>query len=123
MVFLPEATDFIAENKAQAYDMAEPLDGPLVTEYKSLAKKLGMWLSLGSVHVKDLNEERKRVYNTHIIIDSNGNTASTYSKVHMFDVDIPGFRMRESDYTVPGLDIASPVPTPVGKVGLGIISF
>ncbi|KAK8781016.1 hypothetical protein V5799_017646 [Amblyomma americanum] len=88
MVFLPEAVDFIAEKKAQAYELAEPLDGPIVTKYKELAKKLGVWLSLGSVHVKDPNEPSSRIYNTHVLINSTGDTVGTYSKVHLFDVDV-----------------------------------
>ncbi|XP_065279971.1 nitrilase and fragile histidine triad fusion protein NitFhit isoform X3 [Dermacentor albipictus] len=82
VVFLPEAVDFIAEKKAQAYELAEPLDGPIVT--------------------------------------STGDTVGTYSKVHLFDVDVGTFRSRESDYTIAGSTIPVPVTTPAGKVGLGI---
>lgn len=120
VVFLPEAVDFIAEKKAQAYELAEPLDGPIVTQYKELAKKLGVWLSLGSVHVKDPKEASNRIYNTHVIINSAGDTIGTYSKVHLFDVDVGTVRSRESDYTVAGSAIPTPVATPAGKVGLGI---
>ncbi|XP_050031607.1 deaminated glutathione amidase isoform X1 [Dermacentor andersoni] len=120
VVFLPEAVDFIAEKKAQAYELAEPLDGPIVTKYKELARKLGVWLSLGSVHVKDLNEPSSRIYNTHVVINSTGDTVGTYSKVHLFDVDVGTFRSRESDYTIAGSTIPVPVTTPAGKVGLGI---
>ncbi|XP_075729573.1 ntrilase and fragile histidine triad fusion protein NitFhit isoform X2 [Rhipicephalus microplus] len=115
VVFLPEAVDFIAEKKAQAYELAEPLDGPIVTQYKELAKKLGVWLSLGSVHVKDPKEASNRIYNTHVIINSTGDTIGTYSKVHLFDVDVGTVRSRESDYTVAGSAIPTPVATPAGK--------
>ncbi|KAH6921644.1 hypothetical protein HPB50_003845 [Hyalomma asiaticum] len=115
VVFLPEAVDFIAEKKAQAYELAEPLDGPIVTKYKELAKKLGVWLSLGSVHVKDPNELSSRIYNTHVVINSTGDTVGTYSKVHLFDVDVGTVRSRESDYTIAGSMIPTPVATPVGK--------
>lgn len=120
MVFLPEATDYVAESKAQAHEMAEPLDGPLVAKYRNLAKERGIWLSLGSVHVKDPEGSSGRVRNTHVVINGLGEIAATYSKVHLFDVDVPGFRMKESDYTIAGGELTSPVPTPVGKVGLGI---
>lgn len=120
VVFLPEAVDFIAEKKAQAYELAEPLDGPIVTKYKELARKLGVWLSLGSVHVKDPNEPSSRIYNTHVVINSTGDTVGTYSKVHLFDVDVGTVRSRESDYTIAGSTIPVPVTTPAGKVGLGI---
>ncbi|CAN8001267.1 unnamed protein product [Ixodes hexagonus] len=122
MVFLPEAMDFLAEKKAQAYELAEPLDGPLITKYKNLAKQLSVWLSLGSVHVKDTNKDGNKVCNTHVVINSNGDILETYSKVHMFDVDVPGSRIRESDYTAAGTRIARPVTTPVGKVGLGFLT-
>lgn len=43
----------------------------------------------------------------------------------MFDVDIPekSTRIMESDYVIPGERIVPPVETPVGKVGLAIVSF
>jgi len=43
----------------------------------------------------------------------------------MFDVDIPekNTRIMESDYVIPGERIVPPVETPVGKVGLAIVSF
>ena len=41
----------------------------------------------------------------------------------MFDLDIPGkVRLCESDYTIPGERIVPPVATPVGKVGMAIVS-
>jgi hypothetical protein len=43
----------------------------------------------------------------------------------MVDVDIPEKNTRgmESDYVIPGERIVPPVETPVGKVGLAIVSF
>jgi hypothetical protein len=43
----------------------------------------------------------------------------------MFDVDIPekNTRIMESDYVLPGQRLVAPVETPVGKVGLAIVSF
>jgi hypothetical protein len=43
----------------------------------------------------------------------------------MFDVDMPekSTRIMESDYVIPGERIVPPVETPVGKVGLAIVSF
>lgn len=63
--------------------------------------------------------------NSHIVINSEGDIVSVYHKVHMFDVDIPEKKTRimESDYVLPGERIVAPVETPVGKVGLAIVSF
>lgn len=52
MVFLPEAFDFIGENKEDTLQLAESLDGPLVINLKNLAKANNTWLSLGGMHVK-----------------------------------------------------------------------
>ena len=66
----------------------------------------------------------KRVRNTHILIDSEGDIRATYDKSHLFDLDLKGrVRLCESDYTVPGQSIVPPVTTPVGKVALSTVSF
>ena len=65
-----------------------------------------------------------RVLNTQVIIDSEGEVKATYSKTHLFDLDIKGkVRLCESDYTIPGPRMEPPVDTPVGKVGLAIVSL
>jgi predicted amidohydrolase len=44
-----------------------------------------------------------------------------YRKIHLFDVDIKnGPQLMESRHTVAGDKIATPIPTPVGQIGLGI---
>ena len=41
------------------------------------------------------NEEDKKIYNTHLLINSTGDLVETYSKAHLFDVEIPGkFRLK-----------------------------
>lgn len=52
MIFLPESFDYIEEDKAKSFEMAETLDGSLINNYKSLAKSLDIWLSLGGFHEK-----------------------------------------------------------------------
>lgn len=119
MVFLPEAVDYIGESKQQSIEMAEDLNGTTISKYRDLAKQLGIWLSIGGFHQKVKDE--KKVLNTHVIIDDSGEIKSTYSKTHLFDLDIPGkVRLCESDYTVPGDAMVSPIVTPVGRVGLTI---
>ncbi|XP_077983209.1 deaminated glutathione amidase-like [Glandiceps talaboti] len=118
MTFLPEAFDYIADNREKSIAMAEPLDGHVVQTMKSLARQHDMWLSLGGMHRK-VDEETKRVYNSHIVVSNNGDIVAVYNKTHLFDVDIKGHvRLKESDFTIPGDAIVPPVNTPVGKVGL-----
>lgn len=52
MIFLPESFDYIEEDRAKSLNLAEPIDGSLIKDYKSLAKSLGVWLSLGGFHEK-----------------------------------------------------------------------
>ncbi|XP_052822841.1 deaminated glutathione amidase isoform X2 [Octopus bimaculoides] len=117
MVFLPECFDYIGESIKQSLEQSESLDGHLVSKYKGVAKELQIWLSLGGFHQKNTDQFVK---NTHIIINSDGHVVTTYEKIHMFDADIKGLSLHESDYTTPGKCIKPPVVTPVGKVGLGI---
>jgi len=52
MIFLPESFDYIVEDKSESFRLAESMDGPLIDGYKSLAKSLNVWLSLGGFHEK-----------------------------------------------------------------------
>lgn len=58
------------------------------------------------------------------MIDNKGDVRGVYRKTHLFDVDIPGGAViHESDYIIPGTKIEPPVVTPVGRVGMAIVSF
>ena len=58
------------------------------------------------------------------MVNDQGKLASVYRKCHLFNVDITGGpSLRESDYVIAGKEIISPVPTPVGNVGLAVVSL
>ncbi|KNC86671.1 hypothetical protein SARC_01208 [Sphaeroforma arctica JP610] len=61
-----------------------------------------------------------RVANTHVLLDSSGDVASTYRKMHLFDVDVDGFQFRESEQCVAGNSVVRPTSTPAGNIGLAI---
>ena len=52
MVFLPECFDYVGEKRESTVGDAETVDGSIISNYKSLAKQLGIWLSLGGFHEK-----------------------------------------------------------------------
>lgn len=54
MAFVPEYGDFVANSMHQTNELAEPIDGPIVTRYRELARQNSMWLSLGGFHIKAL---------------------------------------------------------------------
>ncbi|XP_019899154.2 deaminated glutathione amidase isoform X2 [Esox lucius] len=123
MVFLPEGFDYIGSSREETLDLSEDLTGQTISRYAQLAKKLGVWLSLGGFHERghDWVMDR-RIYNSHIIINEKGDIVTVYRKSHLFDVELParGVSLKESGFTIPGPSLIPPVHTPIGKVGLGI---
>ncbi|CAG9854386.1 unnamed protein product [Phyllotreta striolata] len=119
MAFLPEACDYIASNKAEVTQLAEEIDGPLVTEYKAIAKTNRMWLSIGGFHER-CNENT--VYNSHLLIDDSGTIKSIYRKIHLFDVELPEQRisLKESDTCKAGSELLAPIETPAGMLGQAV---
>ena len=67
MLCIPEAFAFIGTHYTQTIAQAEKLDGPRFTAYRMLAKKFGLWLSLGGY--QEAGGPDNRVYNTHVIVD------------------------------------------------------
>ena len=47
MVFVPEAFDYISENKEMCLSLAHSVDGPIIQDLSQTAKDLNVWLSLG----------------------------------------------------------------------------
>lgn len=86
---------------------SETLEGPYATFLCSLAKKLGVWLSVGGFpeQVSSINkceqvesegnsspntETTNKVYNTHFIISPSGSIVDRYRKIHLFDSPLAG---------------------------------
>lgn len=60
-----------------------------------------------------------------MVINNKGEIAATYHKMHLYDVEIPSKNIHcvESSFIEAGNEIIPPVQTPIGNVGLGIVSF
>ncbi len=65
----------------------------------------------------------KRVLNSHLMINDQGEIVGHYSKIHLFDVQAGSLVIRESDFTQPGSSIVNPIETPAGRIALGIVFF
>lgn len=46
-----------------------------------------------------------------------------YQKLHLYDVDTPEFKFRESNVVQGGNAIVAPLSTPIGSLGLMIVRF
>ena len=79
---------------------AQPVDGPRLTAVQGWARELGMAIVAGSVAERVAGDERLR--NTSVAFDRDGRQVGVYRKIHQFDVDLPGQRVRESDTDAPG---------------------
>lgn len=118
LLCLPENFSFVGDLQGESLKIAEPLDGPTMQGYCSLARESNIWLSLGGFQEKGSDDAHLR--NTHVLIDDNGNIRSTYSKMHLFDVDVPGGAVyKESSFTEAGKDIVV-VDSPFGRLGVTV---
>ncbi|CAI5446284.1 unnamed protein product [Caenorhabditis angaria] len=120
MVFFPECFDYIGRDKKETIELAMSEKSEFIQQYRQLAKKHNLWLSLGGLHHADPNDST-RPWNSHLVIDSNGETRADYRKLHLFDLEIPGkLRLMESEFSKSGDQMIAPIDTPIGKLGLSI---
>ena len=116
LVFFPECFSFMGARAGEAQAVAEPLDGPILGWYKQLAREASVWLSLGGF--QEIGPEGDpRIYNTHVVLDSDGRLAAAYRKIHLFDVPMVG--LVESSQTLAGCELVS-CDSPAGRLGLAI---
>jgi predicted amidohydrolase len=126
LVATPENTPYLGPHDQKAA-RAEPLDGPTVSRFAELARRLGIHLLLGSF--AERSDEPSRCYNTSVLLGASGEVLAVYRKLHLFDVDVPGgVRFAESATCKPG-ELGGPADpgrglavaeTPVGRLGLTI---
>ena len=119
LVALPEHFAGYGPEEAVAA-AAQPLDGPLVTEFRELARQLGSTLLLGSFPEQAGAGERP--FNTSVLIGPQGQILACYRKMHLFDVALPGAPAhRESGCTQPGTEVVTaPLPGTPLVAGLAV---
>jgi predicted amidohydrolase len=117
LVCTPENTNLIAPLPEMA-QRAEPLEGPTCTHFAELARRLDVYLLLGSFNEK--SEQPDHCYNTSVLFGPDGGRLALYRKIHLFDVDAPGrVKMRESSCFLPGREVVV-ADTPLARLGLSI---
>lgn len=63
--------------------------------------------------------EGENIYNTAFVFDQQGNIIAKHRKAHLFDVDLPGMRFKESETFTPGNEITV-FDTSYGKMGVAV---
>jgi predicted amidohydrolase len=90
---------------------------PALAAFQDLARELHVWILLGSLAIR---VPSGRVNNRSYLIDSNGQIAAMYNKVHLFDVTLKGGESySESSAVEPGTQ-AVVAQTPWGRLGMSI---
>lgn len=119
-ITLPENAFLMEEHGKKLYQAAIGAEEhPGIGECRAVAKEFGAWVLVGSIPLQHPTEDGK-VYNCTILIDDQGNIASRYRKIHLFDVDLGGGESyRESNRYAAG-ETAKLVPLPWGMLGLSI---
>lgn len=102
LVALPELFASLASG-ATMREQAEPLDGPTSRWASALARELRIWLLAGSFVERD---DDGHFFNTSCLFDPTGERVAAYRKVHLFDVDVPGAGIHESELFAAGDDVA-----------------
>jgi deaminated glutathione amidase len=116
LVALPENFACMRE-EGSTNPAAGPLDGPLLAFLRECAKQHGVVLAGGTIPERGPVDPRP--HNTSLVIDADGTLCAVYRKIHLFDIDLPEVRLRESDAVAPGTEIVV-AETAVGRLGLSV---
>lgn len=115
LITLPEVMNRMTADRT--IDTSEPLDGPTITYMKGCAKKYGVWIHCGSIREK---QAEGLPYNTTVLLNPEGEVVTTYRKIHLYDVDIPGkVTALESSRNKAGDRVVS-AETEIGHLGMTI---
>ncbi len=118
LISLPENFSFMGEEEeklAKADEIAEKTEAFI----KTVAQRFQVTILAGGFPVPT---GQGRVYNTALLVDSNGQELARYQKVHLFDVNLPdGNTYRESSTVHPGQTLPKIYNSEAfGRLGLSV---
>ena len=114
----PEITTLMEMERARLFAALRPEEGnPAITQFKALARELGIWLHIGSMGIL---VGADKVANRSLLISPDGVLEARMDKIHMFDVQLAGGEnYRESRTYQPG-DAGVLAELPWGTLGLTV---
>lgn len=120
MLFTPEMAGYLDRDRPRAAaTLRSEGDDPVLAAVREAAAKLGLWVHIGSLPLKDERADG-RWANRSFMIDGNGDIRARYDKIHLFDVDLAtGESWRESSVYGPGEQVVA-VDTPWARMGLSV---
>lgn len=108
VLVLPELgnSGYMFDSREEAYSLAEPIDGPTVSQWEEIANSRGVWICGGFTEI-----DRGKLYNSAALVGPDG-PIGRYRKLHLWD--------EEKLFFEPG-DLGLPVfELPFGRVGMMI---
>ncbi|WP_159434083.1 carbon-nitrogen hydrolase family protein [Clostridium grantii] len=84
LVVFPECSTYLSQEGA--IENAQSLNGTIINQFKTLAKKYNVYIHNGSYIEKV--EESNKVFNTSVLINPKGEIEATYRKIHLYDVEL-----------------------------------
>jgi predicted amidohydrolase len=119
MLFTPEMSGMLDRDRARAADkIVGEAEDAVLRAVREAAAEEGIWVALGSLAIA---REDGRWANRSFVIDSGGEIAARYDKIHMFDVSLAsGESWRESAAYQPGGEVVTVQDSPVGRLGLSV---
>ena len=117
---LPECFALMARDHQQRIESAEPGQGsgPVSEFLSGLAKSRCIWIMAAGIFTRC--EQSRKVRNTCLLFNAEGNQVARYDKIHLFDIVLDNDeRYSESDYTEPG-DRTVAHDTPAGRAGITV---
>ena len=118
LVVLPENFALMSDDSQVQVAASEALGaGPLQDFLREQAALHGLWIVGGTVPIR---ASKDRCYAASLVIDSQGEVAAQYNKIHLFDVSLScGEAHQESDFIEAGSHVCT-VDTPIGRLGLAV---
>ncbi|SHO49803.1 carbon-nitrogen hydrolase family protein [Desulfopila aestuarii] len=103
LITLPETFAFLGSDQ-EMKDHAESIDGPTLTRLQKKARDKAVFIHCGSIFEK----RGDKIFNTSVVFNRQGEQVASYSKIHLFDIEIAsGIIYRESDVVTAGNDVVT----------------
>ena len=114
----PEMTNILEVRRERLFATIAPEESdPSLAAFRELARKLGIFLHVGSLAIKLLPE---KAANRSFLIDRKGDIVARYDKIHMFDVDLAGGESYRESRNYRAGEIAVAADLPWGRLGLTV---
>src|SRR5258706_13734931 len=117
-VLTPEMTNILEVKRERLFAaITSEEDDATLAAFRELARKLGIFLHVGSLAIKLLPE---KAANRSFLIDRKGDIVARYDKIHMFDVDLAGGESYRESSSYRAGEIAVATNLPWGRLGLTV---